>query len=512
MHSTTLPSLRVEALDSSSSFRGFSTFKAQDALQQFKPPFRPPMLVDTQPATYQHVPATVEVRDQWVNSQLIGVLMDDVLSSLAAAVLAVPVLVVLMYFGRVPAMALAGWVGLMATILVLRYRMLGIYRLRYDSSEGPHRLAFVSRYQWTWVAVAVLWGSVVALSYGRSDMGTQFVCGVVVLGQGLLALVAVSAYQPVFRRYVHSLVLSVVFGVLFNTFIHGYTNETLRMAGAALVLLMVFWWLLMMAGKRLHQVYRAGFELQFSNEELIDSLTQQTRASLRAVATKNRFLASAAHDLRQPVHALSLYADWLATEPEMARDISPRILQSTRAINELFDSLFDLTRIDAGNYKVRLQHVDVEQLFADLALQFEPVASGKSLKLRTHTRPTTIWADPVVMRRILGNLLSNALRHTTHGGVLLGLRHRDDMMVFEVWDTGVGIAREHQQAIFQEFFRVSQHQGTEDSLGLGLTIVSKLTTMMGYQLALSSVANRGSVFRVMLPAYTQKHLVPDVAT
>ena len=74
----------------------------------------------------------------------------------------------------------------------------------------------------------------------------------------------------------------------------------------------------------------------------------------------------------------------------------------------------------------------------------------------------------------------------------------------EVWDTGVGIAREHQQAIFQEFFRVSQHQGTEDSLGLGLTIVSRLATLMGYQLALSSVANRGSVFRVMLPAFTQR--------
>ncbi|EWS66027.1 Signal transduction histidine-protein kinase ArlS [Hydrogenophaga sp. T4] len=88
--------------------------------------------------------------------------------------------------------------------------------------------------------------------------------------------------------------------------------------------------------------------------------------------------------------------------------------------------------------------------------------------------------------------------------MLLGLRRREDVLVFEVWDTGVGIAREHQQAIFQEFFRVSQHHGTEDSLGLGLTIVSKLTTLMGYQLALSSEAERGSVFRVLLPAYTQK--------
>jgi signal transduction histidine kinase len=469
------------------------------------------MLVDTQPATYQHVPATAEVRDQWVNSRLIAVLMDNVMPSLGAAIMAIPV-VVFVLWGEASPYALAAWTGALLAMVIYRYRMLGTYRLRYDNQEGVQRQVFIRRYQWSWVAVGLLWGGVVLLSYGRTDVGTQFICGLLVLGQGLLTLVSFSSYLPVFRSYANSVVLSVVVGLVVNTFAYGYTLGSLRTGAGLLALLMVFWWLLMMAGKRLHQVYRSSFELQFSNQELIDSLTQQTRASLRAVATKNRFLASAAHDLRQPVHALSLYADWLATEPEMARDISPRILQSTRAINELFDSLFDLTRIDAGNYKVRLQHVDVKQLFADLSLQFAPVAAGKSIRLRTHTRPAMIWADPVVLRRILGNLLSNALKHTSKGGVLLGLRHREDMLLFEVWDTGVGIAREHQQAIFQEFFRVSQHHGTEDSLGLGLTIVSKLATMMGYQLALSSEANRGSVFRVMIPSYTQQQGVPDVPT
>ena len=469
------------------------------------------MLVDTQPATYQHVPSTAEVRDQWVSSRLIGVLMDNVMPSLGAAVMALPV-VFFVLWGEVNTYALVAWTGMLLFMLAYRYRMLGIYRLRYDSQEGPQRLAFVKRYQWSWWAVGILWGAVVLLSYGRSSVGTQFVCGLLVLGQGLLTLVAFSSYLPIFRRYANGVVFTVAICLVVNTFVYGLTNESLRLSGSLLALLGVFWWLLMMAGKRLNQVYRSSFELQFSNQELIDSLTQQTRASLRAVATKNRFLASAAHDLRQPVHALSLYADWLATEPDMAREISPRILQSTRAINELFDSLFDLTRIDAGNYKVRLQHVDVQQLFADLSLQFAPVAAGKSLRLRTHTRPTMVWGDPVVLRRILGNLLSNALKHTSKGGVLLGLRHREDMLVFEVWDTGVGIAREHQQAIFQEFFRISQHHGTEDSLGLGLTIVSKLATMMGYQLALSSEASRGSVFRVLLPIYTQQQGMPDVPT
>ena len=461
------------------------------------------MLVDTQPATHQHMPASPEVRDQWVDSKLIGVLMDNAMPSLISATLALPVMIYLMA-GEVHNIALTVWTVLLLGVLVFRYRMIGTYRLRYDSTEGPLRMAFIARYGWSWAAVGVFWGASIGLTYLQASMQTQFVCGLVVLGHGLLSLTAFSAYLPVFRSYTNALVISVLVGLMAPMLVGVVPTTGLKHLVSLVLLLLIFWWLLRIAGERLHQVHRASFELQFSNQELIDSLTQQTRASLRAVATKNRFLASAAHDLRQPVHALSLYADWLATEPEMARDIAPRILQSTRAINELFDSLFDLTRIDAGNYKVRLQHVDVQQLFADMALQFEPVAAGKSLKLRTHARPTTIWADPVVLRRILGNLVSNALRHTQKGGVLLGLRHRSDMLVFEVWDSGVGIAREHQQAIFQEFFRVSQHQGTEDSLGLGLTIVSKLTTMMGYQLALNSVANQGSVFRLMLPAYTQR--------
>ncbi|WP_137919245.1 HAMP domain-containing sensor histidine kinase [Hydrogenophaga sp. 2FB] len=461
------------------------------------------MLVDTQPATYQHVPASPEVRDHWVSSQLIGVLMDNMGPSLLAGVLSLPALVLLMA-GQTNTIALAVWAVLTAVMLVLRYRMIGIYRVRHDSLEGPQRLSFVQRYKWSWTVMALLWSGPVFLSYQVSSQPTQFVCGLVVLGHGLLALTTFSAYMPVFRRYTNALMFAVLIGLALGTARMAQKPDVLQTGIVLMVLLMVFWGLLTMAGRRLHEVYRASFELQFSNQELIDSLTLQTRASLRAVATKNRFLASAAHDLRQPVHALSLYADWLATEPEMARDISPRILQSTRAINELFDSLFDLTRIDAGNYKVRLQHVDVRKLFGDLSLQFEPVAVGKSLRLRTHTRPTIIWSDPVVLRRILGNLISNALRHTHQGGVLVSLRHREDMLMFEVWDTGVGIAREHQQAIFQEFFRVSQHQGTEDSLGLGLTIVSKLTSLMGYQLALNSVANQGSVFRVMMPEFTQR--------
>jgi signal transduction histidine kinase len=466
------------------------------------------MLVDTQPATHHHLPASSEVREEWVTSQLIGVVMDSATPALVAATAALPVMLYLM-FGQVNHIILMVWVGALGALLAYRFRIIGQYRLRYDSVEGPMRKTFTDRYGWTWTAVGILWGASVGITFQQTNAETQFVTGLVVLGHGMISLTAFSPHLPLFRRYLGGLITAVLVGLLLPGLLGVVPHPDKELVLLLSVLLLAFWALLHSAARRLNTVHRASYELQFSNQELIDSLTQQTRAALRAVATKNRFLASAAHDLRQPVHALSLYADWLASEPEMGRDIAPRILQSTRAINELFDSLFDLTRIDAGNYKVRLQHVDVKQLLSDLAMQFEPVALGKSLRLRTRAQPGTIWADPVVLRRMLGNLVSNALRHTIEGGVLLALRRREGLLMFEVWDSGEGIAREHQQAIFQEFFRVSQHQGTEDSLGLGLTIVSKLATLMGYQLALNSIPGRGSVFRVMLPAFTQSPAEED---
>lgn len=472
------------------------------------------MLVDTQPATHQHQPASAEVRDQWVDARLIGMLMDRMMSALGAAALTLPVLVFLLA-GEVGTVPLTIWTAMMVVLLIYRYRLIAIYRVRYDSHEGPQRQTFFDRYRWTWAVSGFCWGVASLLAYLQASIASQFVCGLMVLGHGLMALASFAPVRQAFRLYVHGLVVSLAVGIVVDAAFFQLGVASVKQSAVMLLLLLIFWRLILESGERTYEVYRTSFELQFSNQELIDSLTQQTKASLRAVAAKNRFLASAAHDLRQPVHALSLYADWLISEPEMAKDIAPRMLQSTRAINELFDSLFDLTRIDAGNYKLKLQAVEVSGLFGDLVTQFAPVAAGKSLRLKTHSRPRTIWADPVVLRRILGNLVSNALKHTPKGGVLVGLRRRQGALVFEVWDTGVGIAHEHQMAIFQEFFRVSQHQGTEDSLGLGLTIVSKLATLMGYQLAVSSQEGRGSVFRVILPAFTQstvasEPLVPEV--
>jgi signal transduction histidine kinase len=271
-----------------------------------------------------------------------------------------------------------------------------------------------------------------------------------------------------------------------------------------MLLLAIFWFTLRQAGLRLHTTHRRNYELQYRNNQLIESLTRQTQAALDAVEIKNRFLASAAHDIRQPVHALSLYADWLGSEPELVHEIAPKIVESTKAVNALFDSLFDLVRLDSGKIKLNIEAVDLGKLVHDLELQYRPLAQAKGLQFRVHVAPGSVLSDPILLRRIVGNLVSNAVKYTQRGGVLVGSRHTHAGPRIEVWDTGVGIAPVHQREIFREFFKVPTHPGTEDGFGLGLYIVARLAAILGHPLSLSSTPGRGTVFRLMLqPTYAQ---------
>ena len=260
------------------------------------------MLVDTQPATHQHLSASPEVRDEWVNSQLIGVLMGQLMPSLTVSLLALPVIAYLM-IGEVQPAVVGVWATAMLVSLLHRYHKIGLYRTRYDSVEGPMRTEFIRENAWSWGVAGFLWGATVAMTYMQTSLLIQFVVGIIVIGNGFVALASFCAFFRVFRHFARSLMLAVLVGLCWPLMLGPITAEVMKVTLSLVLLAGLFWWLLSTAGERLNQVHRASLELQFSNQELIDSLTQQTRASIRAVTTKNRFLASAAHDLRQPVHA-----------------------------------------------------------------------------------------------------------------------------------------------------------------------------------------------------------------
>ena len=444
------------------------------------------MKPDTSPAIETHAEA------HWVEVELVRSLMRTARSWQFLGLLLVVVVLGLLW-NDAPVWALTTWSTAAVAVSGARIWMVN----RYAQLPAAQQRAFFLRWRFLWPAGALIGGLTTGLFFDRAPLADQFICWLFMAGMAMFSINSLSSHLPTMRAYLNVLALS-SFGVMLWR-----VGVELRFGGPTyhywvMALLLVFWQALLQAGRRLHMTHRTNFELQYRNNRLIESLTRQTRAALDAVEIKNRFLASAAHDIRQPVHALGLYADWLGNEPELVHEIAPKIVESTQAVNALFDSLFDLVRLDSGKIRLRVEPVQLSKLLDDLELQYRPLAEAKGLTLRMHLAPGMAMSDPILLQRIVGNLISNAVKYTHGGGILVACRGRADGPRIEIWDTGVGIAPEHQQEIFREFYKVPGRAGTEDGFGLGLSIVARLTHILGHPLSLRSRPGRGTVFRLQL--------------
>ena len=442
-------------------------------------------------------PADRVPREDWVDMRLARTFMQYALVSLHSSVLVTVVVVALLY-DSVDPLTLGIWTLAAAGVAVLRYAAIFTFRRKFHGVSGPPLNAFMARWGWAWPAAGVIWGASMFVFFLKAPAYDQFVCIMVLVAMPAFAVGTFSANLRAFNGYVDGLALSVLAALAWQL-LNGEALPDYSTTAGMLALALIYWSTVRLSGRRFYDVQRANLELEFDNDALVASLTAKTRSALDAVAVKNRFIASAAHDLRQPVHALSLYASWLVAEPELVAQIAPKILRSTRAVNDMFDSLFDFAGLENAVLQTNLQTVDLTTLLQDLELQYAPVALERKLKLRCRVVPgLKVRSDPLLLKRLVGNLLSNALKNTVTGGVLLAVRGRRGAVHIEVWDTGVGVAREHQQAIFQEFYRIPQ-PGTDEGFGLGLAIVSGLSQALGHPVGMLSRVGRGSVFWVQLP-------------
>jgi signal transduction histidine kinase/CheY-like chemotaxis protein len=230
--------------------------------------------------------------------------------------------------------------------------------------------------------------------------------------------------------------------------------------------------------------------------ELAELKQRAEEASLE----KTRFLAAASHDLRQPLHAVGIFASTLAEQVRdpAARDTVEKLETSVAALRDMMTKLLDLSRIDAGAVKPEIGAFDVEPLVLRLVGEFEGAARAKGLRLRAETSPAVVASDPVLLGRIVSNLLANAVRYTDAGEVVARTRTDGDEVEIEIEDTGPGIPEDRRRQVFEEFVRLHDRQG-EDGLGLGLSIVERLAKLLGHELALRSAVGRGSSFRVRAP-------------
>ncbi|ADU34769.1 hybrid sensor histidine kinase/response regulator [Variovorax paradoxus] len=223
-----------------------------------------------------------------------------------------------------------------------------------------------------------------------------------------------------------------------------------------------------------------------------------------ASQAKTRLLAAASHDLRQPLHALTLFSDGLAngeTDPVKLQRIG-HIRECVESLDRLFSELLNLSQLDAGVLQPQWADFPLDRLFDEISRNFRPVAEQQGLRLVA--RKTELWVrcDYVMLSRILNNLVSNSLRHTLEGGVLIGARRRGKGVRIDVVDTGVGIAAQHQTRVFEEFYQVEpagrpSARGAR-GMGLGLATVQRLTELLNTRVELSSRLHKGTCVRVLV--------------
>lgn len=220
-----------------------------------------------------------------------------------------------------------------------------------------------------------------------------------------------------------------------------------------------------------------------------------------------RQLAEAAHDLKQSMDALRLYVELLQTAPERCVSLLPQLHRATSVVSAQVDSLFDFATLGSARFAPAWQPIDLDLLMGDMHAQHLPMARRKGLQLRLRSLPLDLESDPLLLRRILGNLLANAIRYTERGGVLLAARKAKQGLAFEVWDTGPGMSPSIQARIFEAFERGPDTARSEGA-GLGLTIVRELSARLGYRVAVRSRPGVGSVFRVFI-AQAGRFCAPD---
>ena len=247
-----------------------------------------------------------------------------------------------------------------------------------------------------------------------------------------------------------------------------------------------------------------GTTLDITERKEAEAANIAAEAARRASETKSRFLASASHDLRQPLQAISLYAGALSAGgvSEEQQNILKRIGQSIENLGDILNHLLDISKLDAGMIRAEPSVVHPESVVAFVEEEFAFPASrnGLSLKLFLNRRCPPLWVDYTLLTTVVRNLVDNAIKYTERGGVLVSLRPRGDRALLQVWDTGVGIAPQDQSRIFEEYFQTGNpERNRAKGFGLGLSIAKRVAALLDGALCCRSRPGRGSVFELSLP-------------
>ncbi|MGH8851922.1 MAG: ATP-binding protein [Casimicrobiaceae bacterium] len=415
----------------------------------------------------------------------------------AAMVLGGAILVTVMW-GTVPPRMFAAWLAAILINQAWRFELVRRYRAA-APAEGHS-----GRWGRAWALgsalAGALWGCAGVMLFVSGDPGNQALVIVCLFSAIVGGINLTSVYKPAFYGFVLPALLPLILRVAVE-------GDRLHLYIAAVLLVVLAF--VLGYGHNLNNLMTQSLTIRYENLDLIGELTRETAAADRARATaeaanrdKTQFLAAASHDLRQPLHAMGLFGAALASrvhEPA-ARDIVLRINASVEALERQFTALMDISKLDAGAVSPVRAQFPLAPLFARLEREFAPLAAEHRLRLAI--APTQVWvdSDPVLLERILANFVSNAVRHTQHGGAVVGVRRRGARVAIEVRDTGAGIAAAERERIFEAFYQVRPApRGAGHGMGLGLAIVRRVSALLEHPVELTSAPGWGSRFAVVVP-------------
>jgi len=426
---------------------------------------------------------------------------------IGSALLLVPLLVWLMW-DVVAHNVLLGWMVL--AIAVHATELWHWSRAKAKTEEIEQCRTWNRRFLFHTSIAASVWGLGWILMFVPGVLSYQALLIIVAMGMAAGAVTINPVHRPSLFIYLIILLLPLTIRV-------AWEND--RTHWILAFMLLVYVGFLLNSALNLMRTFSLSLRQRFENEALLQELRIRKEELARALEiaeqanrAKSKFLATASHDLRQPLQALRLFSEALqdvAKEPESQR-LAGQIGKSVNALVDMFDDLLDVSRLDAGIIQPRWQNFELFDLFDRLYVDFEPMAKAKGLSLqlpycneRGMNGPqcdAVVYSDPFLLERMMRNLVSNAIRYTDHGSVEVRCRCLPDAVEIAVHDTGIGIRPEVLPHIFEEYYQVDNpHRDRRKGLGLGLAIVRRVEELLGYRVLVESVPGQGSVFTFAAP-------------
>lgn len=400
----------------------------------------------------------------------------------------------------VPAGLSLAWMLAVYWVVMLRTQM--ILKLQDDATrDDAHKLR-----RMTWLYA--LSGAAQAAVVGFFPFVPVLIAAVITIylvGVCSATLQATAGYRLICLPYTLIMMVPIAIAWVATPTFEAGTLERLIFAGLTLIYITA----LLSHAKGLYEVFLESYSIRLQRLELNRRLREALANAESANQAKTRFLASASHDLRQPIHALSLFSGSLQMRPMDGRTaaIAKQIDLAVKSLGSQLDALLDISRLDAGVIERSISTVDLCGLVGQLGEEFLPQAEGKGLRLAAHCDSgpqrggAFVRTDPTLMQRILRNLLSNAIKYTDHGRVDISVERVGTHYRVQVTDTGQGIPETEHARIFEEFYQLQNpERDRSKGLGLGLAIVRRLTQMLDIDIKLDSAPGRGSSFWMDLPA------------